>query len=248
MVIPAPRSIAETPHTDAESIRELETKSLSLKKHLKDSVTAIRFLDATPPIQGITRAKENKLIDPVLGTPIDVWQERLASIFTGFMQTDDSILQARYIMLEDGGQEIVRVDRNQLGEINRLQGLQLQKKGQRDYMIKASMLDNKSVYISPINYNRENGQIQEPYISTFRVAKPVFDEKNKILTVESPQGTQIYLMNNEGEFLYHPNPQLRFGFEFNKAKTWTEEFSTASTMAEQGTLPLSNYPDRKSVV
>lgn len=238
--------------------RELETKSLSLKNHLKDSVTAIRFLDATPPIKGITRATENKKIDPLLGTHIDVWEERLASIFSGFMRTDDSILQARYIILADGGQEVVRVDRNQLGEINRLQGLQLQKKGQRDYMIKASMLDNKSVYISPINYNRENGQIQEPYISTFRVAKPVFDEKNKIfailvtnyfadkliksLTVESPQGTQIYLMNNEGEFLYHPNSQLRFGFEFNKAKTWTEEFSTASTMAEQGTLPLSNYP------
>ncbi|MEI8619078.1 hypothetical protein P4S63_24410 [Pseudoalteromonas sp. B193] len=47
------------------------------------------------------------------------------------MQTDDSILQARYIMLEDGGQEIVRVDRNQLGEINRLQGLQLQKRPTR---------------------------------------------------------------------------------------------------------------------
>ena len=238
--------------------RELETKSLSLKNHLKDSVTAIRFLDATPPIKGITRATENKKSDPLLGTHIDVWEERLASIFSGFMRTDDSILQARYIILADGGQEVVRVDRNQLGEINRLQGLQLQKKGQRDYMIKASMLDNKSVYISPINYNRENGQIQEPYISTFRVAKPVFDEKNKIfailvtnyfadkliksLTVESPDGTHIYLMNNEGEFLYHPNSQLRFGFEFNKAKTWTEEFSAATTMLEQGTLPLSNYP------
>ena len=238
--------------------RELETKSLSLKNHLKDSVTAIRFLDATPPIKGITRATENKKIDPLLGTHIDVWEERLASIFSGFMRTDDSILQARYIILADGGQEVVRVDRNQLGEINRLQGLQLQKKGQRDYMIKASMLDNKSVYISPINYNRENGQIQEPYISTFRVAKPVFDEKNKIfailvtnyfadkliksLTVESPDGTHIYLMNNEGEFLYHPNSQLRFGFEFNKAKTWTEEFSAATTMLDQGTLPLSNYP------
>ncbi|MEI8619077.1 hypothetical protein P4S63_24405 [Pseudoalteromonas sp. B193] len=62
------------------------------------------------------------------------------------------------------------------------------------------------------------------------------------LTVESPQGTQVYLMNNEGEFLYHPNPQLRFRFEFNKTKTWSEEFSTATTMTEQGTLPISNYP------
>jgi len=116
-------------HTaQTELKRELELKSLSLKKHLQDSVNAIRFLDATPPIQGISRASENKYIDPLLGTPIDVWQTRLASIFSGFMRTDESILQARYIMLADGGQEIVRVDRNQLGEIIRLQGSQLQKK------------------------------------------------------------------------------------------------------------------------
>tara|TARA_B110000046_G_scaffold176072_1_gene201341 strand:+ start:356 stop:3415 length:3060 start_codon:yes stop_codon:yes gene_type:complete len=246
-------------HTaQTELKRELELKSLSLKKHLQDSVNAIRFLDATPPIQGISRASENKYIDPLLGTPIDVWQTRLASIFSGFMRTDESILQARYIMLADGGQEIVRVDRNQLGEIIRLQGSQLQKKGEREYIIKTSMLDDKSVYISPINYNRENGQIQKPYVSTFRVAKPVFDEQKQVfailvtnyfaenliksLTVESPQGTQIYLMNNEGEFLYHPNPDLRFGFEFNKAKTWDEEFTASGTMDADGTLPFNEYP------
>ncbi|WP_369621115.1 ATP-binding protein [Pseudoalteromonas distincta] len=238
--------------------RELEIKSISLKKHLQDSVTAIRFLDATPPIQGITRATENKLIDPLLGTPMEVWQERLASIFSGFMRTDDSILQARYIMLDDGGQEVVRVDRNKLGEITRLQGQQLQKKGQRDYIIKASMLDQKSVYISPVNYNRENGQIQKPYVSTFRVAKPVFDDKDQVfailvtnyfadkliesLTVESPKGTQIYLMNNEGEFLYHPDPKLSFGFEFNRARTWDEEFSSSTTMSAKSTLPFDGYP------
>ncbi|MEI8642363.1 hypothetical protein P4S68_20435 [Pseudoalteromonas sp. Hal099] len=46
------------------------------------------------------------------------------------MQTDDSILQARYIMLAENGQEIVRVDRF-LGDIIRLQGAQLQKRRAR---------------------------------------------------------------------------------------------------------------------
>ncbi|WP_237707146.1 cache domain-containing protein [Pseudoalteromonas sp. BSi20652] len=238
--------------------RELETKSISLKKHLTDSVTAIRFLDATPPIQGITRATENKLIDPLLGTPITVWQDRLSSIFTGFMRTDNSILQARYIMLADGGKEVVRVDRNHQGELFRREADQLQKKGQRDYVIKASMLNEYSVYISPINYNRENGEIQKPYVSTFRVAKPVFDEDKQVfavlvtnyfaerlinsLTIELPQGTDIYLMNNDGEFLYHPNPDFRFSFEFNKSKTWNQEFTDAENMLSGSTLPLSNHP------
>ena len=245
--------------SQVELKRELETKSLSLKKHFQDSVTAIRFLDATPPIQGITRATENKLIDPLLGTPIGVWQERLGSIFSGFMRTDESILQARYIMLADGGQEVVRVDRNHQGKLVRLEGQQLQKKGQRDYIIKTSMLDEHSVYISPINYNRENGEIQKPYTSTFRVAKPVFDEDKQVfavlvtnyfadqlinsLTVELPHGTEIYLMNNEGEFLYHPNPDFRFGFEFNKSKTWNQEFTNTENMLSESTIPLNNYPE-----
>jgi PAS domain S-box-containing protein len=238
--------------------RELETKTLSLKKHFQDSVTAIRFLDATPPISGIIRASENPLIDPLIGTPMAVWQERLGSIFSGFMRTDESILQARYIMLAEDGQEAVRVDRTEQGKIIRLEGQQLQKKGQRDYVIKASMLDEHTVYISPINYNRENGEIQKPYISTFRVAKPVFDQNKQVfavlvtnyfaerllksLTFESPDGSEIYLMNNEGEFLYHPDPVLRFGFEFSKSKTWDDEFTNAENMSGQTSLPLSGYP------
>ncbi|MEI8706757.1 PAS domain S-box protein [Pseudoalteromonas sp. B62] len=240
--------------------RELETKTLSLKKHFKDSVTAIRFLDATPPIQGISRASEHKLIDPLLGTPIAVWQERLASIFSGFMRTDESILQARYITLADGGREVVRVDRTELGSLVRLDGEQLQQKGQRDYVIKASILDANSVYISPINYNRENGEIQQPYISTFRVAKPVFDEHKQVfavlvtnyfadelfksLIVESPRGIAIYLMNNEGEFLYHPDTDLRFGFEFNQSRTWDDEFNEAEEMSVGNTLPINSYPQQ----
>ncbi|MGB5790663.1 ATP-binding protein [uncultured Pseudoalteromonas sp.] len=252
---------SEIYHTaQIELKRELETKTLSLKKHFTDSVNAIRFLDATPPIKAISRASENQLSDPASATPMAIWKNRLASIFSGFMRTDESILQARYIMLAEGGQEVVRVDRTEQGKITILEGEQLQQKGQRDYVIKTSMLDEHTVYISPINYNRENGKIQQPYISTFRVAKPVFDKNKQVsavlvtnyyaeqlfksLTFESPQGTAIYLMNNQGEFLYHPNPELRFGFEFNKSRTWEQESVGAQNMAADKTLPLNNYPQQ----
>ncbi|AQQ01180.1 hybrid sensor histidine kinase/response regulator [Pseudoalteromonas aliena] len=240
--------------------RELENKTVAIKKHFQDSVTAIRFLDATPPIKGITRATENNRVDPLLGTPMAIWQERLASIFSGFMRTDESILQARYIALAEGGQEIVRVDRNYQSEIKRVQGSQLQKKGQRDYIIKASMLDENTVYISPINYNRENGDIQKPYVSTFRVAKPVFDKDKQVFAVlvtnyfadqlfkslefELPKNTAIYLMNSENEFLFHPNPDLSFGFEFNRGKTWSDEFKKAQSMTLEGVIPLNNLPKK----
>ena len=237
---------------------ELDTKSQALREHLINSVAAIRFFHVTPPVSGIIRAAENELVDPVLNTPMAVWQTRLAEIFSGFMETDSYLAQSRYIMLAEQGQEIVRIDRTKQGVI-RLTGPQLQKKGERDYVKVASKLDKKTVYISPINYNRENGEIQLPYISTYRVAKAVFDDKGQVfgilvanyfaeelinsLTFNTPEGINLYLLNNNDQFLYHPNPELRFAFEFAQPTNWYDEFSATQLMSEYSTLPLMDLPE-----
>ncbi|MBB1300331.1 response regulator [Pseudoalteromonas sp. SR44-8] len=237
--------------------QELDTKALMLKGHLKDSVSSINFLNATPPISGISRAAANDLIDPLLNTPIAIWQTRLAEIFSGFMRTDPQLLQARYITLADNGQEIVRVDRIN-DALVRLEGDLLQQKGQRDYMLNASKLDSESVYISPINYNREHGQIQIPYVSTYRVAKPVFNKQGTVfavlvtnyfadelfnnVTFSSPAGVDVYLLNDQQQFLFHPDPKLRFGFEFGQDITWSSVFSQSQDMSSQATLPFHDLP------
>lgn len=236
---------------------ELDTKSQALRGHLQHSIAAIHFFNVTPPVTGIIRAAENDLVDPVLKTPIAVWQTRLAEIFSGFMQTDSYLAQSRYIMLAEQGQEIVRIDRTEQG-IKRLTGPQLQKKGQRDYVKAASKLDNNTVYISPINYNRENGEMQLPYVSMYRVAKPVFDSEGQVfgvlvtnyfaeelinsLTFNTPVGINLYLLNHNDQFLYHPNPKLRFAFEFGQTNNWHDEFSTTQLMSEYTALPLTDLP------
>jgi two-component system, sensor histidine kinase and response regulator len=250
--------VYNTAHVELK--RELETKLLAINKHINDSVTAIHFLNATPPIKGLSRATENQLIDPLTGTPISLWQQRLSEIFSGFMETDNSILQARYIMLAEGGKEVVRVDRGQNGAVIRIEGSQLQHKGERDYVVKTSRLDKQAVYVSPINYNRENGEIQRPYVSTYRVAKPVFNESGAVFAVlvanfsaqplfnslsfELPADHDIYLINSQGEFLYHPDAAKRFGFEFNQSERFASEFNSAAVMQGNLTLPMTNYPER----
>lgn len=240
--------------------QELSTKSLSLKRQLKSSVTSIRFLNATPPISGISRATDNNFIDPLLNTPIEVWQTRLAGIFSGFMNTDEYLLQARYITLANDGQEVVRVDRDLDGVIRRIESEQLQHKGQRDYMLKASMLDQNSVYISPIDYNRENGEIQVPYVSTYRVAKPVFNKEGFVFAVlvtnyfaeelfdslifSLPDGVDIYLLNNQNQFLSHPQSDLTFGFEFGQDITWSTVFNESQDISMQDTLAMSGLPNQ----
>ncbi|MBQ4832446.1 response regulator [Pseudoalteromonas sp. MMG010] len=238
--------------------RELDTKVLAIEKHFQDSVIETRFLNVTPPILGITRANQNNQIDPLLNTHVEIWRDRLSSIFSGFMQTDKSITQARYITLADGGHEFVRVDRF-LNKVVRIEDDKLQMKGQRDYVLKASMLDENQVYISPINYNRENGVIQQPFVSTYRVAKPVFNDKRQVfailvlnydaeplfksLTFSSPKYVQHYLLNSHGEYLYHPQKEFRFGFEFNDSKKWILDFNKNQNMSVNNTLAFHDLPD-----
>ncbi|XQF91901.1 histidine kinase dimerization/phospho-acceptor domain-containing protein [Pseudoalteromonas espejiana] len=68
------------------------------------------------------------------------------------------------------------------------------------------------------------------------------DKLFESLTFELPPGISIYLLNNESEFLYHPNPDLRFGFEFNQPNTWNDEFSPSQNMNAHDTLIMSQAP------
>lgn len=113
--------------------RELDTKESVLKTSLRENISALNFLDSTPPVLAIMRATNDQNIDPVLGTPISAWKDRLAKIFTGFMSTDKDLAQARYIYIADNGKEVVRVD-NVNGQVDRIGEEKLQHKGQRDYM------------------------------------------------------------------------------------------------------------------
>lgn len=238
---------------------ELDNKAQAFKGRLQDSVNAIRFLNVTPSIVGISRTIHNNNIDPLYGINVDVWQERLATTFMGFMHTDEHLSQARYITLANKGKELVRVDR--VGQtISRVLGEQLQQKGQRDYIVKSAVLDDQSVYISPINYNRENGEIQVPYVSTYRLAKPVFDAQGNVfavlvtnyfaeellqsLKVDLPVGVNTYLLNNNNQFLSHPNTKLPFAFEFDETANWSSEFNRNQDMNDKNTLSLTNFPEQ----
>ncbi|MCQ8876761.1 ATP-binding protein [Pseudoalteromonas shioyasakiensis] len=237
----------------------LETKKQYLKVQLHNSVSSVHFLDSTPPVAGIRRANDNNGVDPEFDIPVFVWQTRLAGIFSGFMRTDESLFQARYITLANQGQEFIRVDRV-ANEITRIEGDALQQKGQRDYMLKASMLGVNSVYISPINYNRENGEIQQPYTSTYRVAKPVFDSQGFVFAVlvtnyfaqpllenlpkNTANGVSVYLLNNKSQFLYHPDESMQFGFEFGQDVTWSKLFLQSQEISSFSTLPMTNLPEQ----
>ncbi len=90
------------------------------------------FLSQVPPIQGIIRAQKYNGKDPLDGSEAEEWEARLASIFSNFLKDKPNYIQLRYIGVQNGGKEIVRVDK--VGtSINIVKKKNLQSKGERSY-------------------------------------------------------------------------------------------------------------------
>ena len=90
------------------SIAELQADVV--RGSVLDSERHVRFLHATPPVQGIVRATQHAGIDPREATPYPVWVSRLQTIFSAYARNNPNIAQIRYIGLADNGRELVRVN------------------------------------------------------------------------------------------------------------------------------------------
>ena len=169
-------------------------------------------------------------VDPVTGTPSDVFKKRIASRFVAELSAKPEYSQFRIIGIADGGRELVRVDRmGPGGAIRTVPESELQRKGDRDYFKAAIQLPAGQLYASPIDFNQEDGGFEKPYVPTLRVAAPIVaanGDKFGILIVNvdmRPAFDQIrnagregdlYVVNEQGDYLVHPDIRREFGFEF----------------------------------
>ncbi|MCP4626416.1 MAG: HAMP domain-containing protein, partial [bacterium] len=116
---------------------------------------------------------------------------------------------------------------------------ELQNKADRGYFIETQKLQSGEVYISPLNLNRERGQIEEPHVPVIRFGTPVYDPAGNFRGVvisnvyaadfldrlKASQG-QIYLTNRDGFYLSHPDPAQTFGFDLDTDYNVSADFPT----------------------
>ena len=98
------------------------------KSQVREYMSELKFLHATPPIQGIVRARENNGVDPVDTTTSIQWKRRLETIFVGFIENNEEIDQLRIIEASGEGMEYIRVVRDG-GSIHVASEHELQAKG-----------------------------------------------------------------------------------------------------------------------
>ena len=220
--------------------RETAIRTQYFDAQIKELIRDVKALSGMPPIQGIIRARDNGGVDPLDGSTLEVWKQRLAPIFGNILNSKLAYVQIRYIGLEDGGRELVRVDRLGDGSVQVVPPGNLQQKGTSDYFLETISLPPGEVYLSSINLNREYGRIQAPNLPVLRAAVPVYSAEGKVfgivvinyglsalfeqVTRDVSPGQVYYLSNGRGSFLVHPDKARQFDFEFGKVFLATREF------------------------
>ncbi|MEN8820951.1 MAG: ATP-binding protein [Abyssibacter sp.] len=215
--------------------RETALQASMFRSRIDELQRDVMLLAGTPPIEGIARAQANAGVDPLDGSTMAAWQTRLGVIFAQTLISKPAYLQVRYIGLSQGGRELVRVQRRRPGlPIETVTGTALQAKAERDYFRQTSRRKAGQVYLSAINLNREFGQIETPDLPVVRAAIPVHVDGQLFgmviinLAIESTLAAlvevaqaphEVYLTNEQGQFLWHPMPRRAFGFERGDTQT-----------------------------
>lgn len=107
------------------------------------------------------------------------YQEKLDE-WIAFSNAKKVFDQIRY--LDRDGNEILRVNYSATGAYAVAQD-KLQNKKDRYYFQDSILLENQHIYISGMDLNIENGQIEMPYKPTIRLATPVFDASGETIGI-----------------------------------------------------------------
>ena len=141
-------------------------------------------------------------------------------------------------LLDQNGHEIVRVNRKGQDAVAVLKN-DLQDKSNRYYFRSVRDLAVGEVFVSRLDLNVENGQIETPWKPMIRIATPFsdrFGHKSGVLVANvnasallnefevlfNGDSSALRLMNDEGYWIFHPDASKSFGFMTGSASSMVE--------------------------
>nr|WP_294863371.1 diguanylate cyclase [uncultured Pseudogulbenkiania sp.] len=207
-----------------EAERNLLTSTELLSQRLSTVLNDIAA-DALMLADMPSSAKIANLDDPASD---EAARDHLAQVFGTIMRLHPQYAQVRLISRQQFGLELIRFDRDG-DRLVRVTGSLLQEKGHFPYVFETLALAAGRVYVSPITVNHEQGAHSAEGAPTLRLASPVVTPAGAVVGVvvinvrlksvldsvqsDLPAGHQLYLTNEWGDFLAHPDPAMTFGFD-----------------------------------
>jgi PAS domain S-box-containing protein len=243
----------------------IETHSKLVAADLQSYVLGTRAdvstFSAHAAAHGIVAAHLNGGIDPVDHMSEQAWRERLLTRLVAYVGAKPAYAQFCFIGIEDGGREILRVDRSgPNGAVRIVPDAELQRKGDQPYFKETIKLAADEIYVSRIDLNVENGVIETPHVPTLRVAAPVFSPDGKpfgivVVSVDmrpafdrirssARPGEHIYVVDEQGNYLVNPDRSLEFGWELGTPANWRDDFASFAPLAGASDGAAQVLPDQ----
>lgn len=212
-------------------------------------------------VQGLVRASLAGGRDPLDGTPEAQWRDALAARFVAELTAKPAYARFGLVGIDDGGREIVRVDRlGPGGSIRVVPDAELQRLADRPYFKAIIGLSARQVYVALVNVERQQSAGGPPAAPTLWVAAPVFaaDAKpfgflsvavdlrpafDRILA-SSPRDGAIYIVNEEGDYLVEPDQSHASGAAPDRPAHIQDEFPLLAEALSAKEWQARIIPDR----
>lgn len=213
------------------SIREagqVEVASSILSQNVSDVASDLRLLARTPYFR--------RYIDS--GSDFD--RSRVTELFVAMSEERTGYDQIRYI--DANGMEVLRIDPID-GQSVVIPDSELQNKSDRYYFRETARLAPGQVYVSPLDLNIEQDQVEIPFKPMMRFGTPVFggDGEAKGVLVINLHGGKLLedfrramgadhhamLLNSNGDWLDSSEPERNWGFMFGNPNAFARAYPTA---------------------
>jgi PAS domain S-box-containing protein len=192
-------------------------------------------------LSGLIRARLAGGTDPSDGVSEKTWRERIADRLLAELRARPAYSEIRLIGLDDNGREIVRVDRGgPEGADEIVPDGRLGQRADRAYFKQTVKLRPGEIYVSRLNLDRSDWKIVTPLLPTLRVATPVFTSEGRLFAIfiinvdmrpafdrirqSARPGENVYVINEQGDYLVHPDPAREFASELGKPGNWQDDF------------------------
>ncbi|MBJ6138969.1 diguanylate cyclase [Marinobacter litoralis] len=175
------------------------------------------------------------------------WEEALQLVFKAQLGQKPTYSQLRF--LDDDGLELVRLDKSGRRVLKKYDDT-LQHKGGRYYVIETAALAEGDVYVSPLDLNVEEGQVEVPYTPMIRFGTRIVDGAtgNQGLVILNMKGQTLldtfdtgmagsypaYLLDAEGHILAGPDQNDEWAFMFGLPSSFAREYPEALSDIMEG--------------
>lgn len=228
-------------HSVFNEIKSQETLTITLQ----DKIIGQKFNTIISDLLFLSR--QNELI-AFLDSGNGYYVRLIESEYSDISQFAKTYDQIRY--LDNTGQEIIRVNYNK-GNVRAVPEDALQDKSSRYYFADAIIIEEGEVFVSPLDLNIENNQVEQPFKPMIRFATPVFDtEENKagIVLINYLAKTLLTDISAAGELSTGSTMLINSGGywlqnQSNREREWGFMFA----QQQQQTFPVY-YPEEWAVI